>query len=117
MGKGRPYYLEYACCSNGKKPANDFLDDLDDKIKMKFFAVLQQLVETGKLWNKEKFKKLSGGSGLWELRVGDYRLLCFKLGRAWVLTNGFKKSTNKTRPQLIEFGERVMGEHRKSCEK
>jgi phage-related protein len=111
MFKGRSCNLDFACCRDGSQPAKEFVDGLEVKDRTKFEALLRQLSDTGTLWNKQKFKKLQGDSGIWELRAGDYRLFCFKSGRTWFLTNGFRKDTNRTPPQQVKLAIRVMNEH------
>lgn len=40
--------------------------------------------------------------GIWQIRTNDHRILGFQQGRTLLLvTNGFRKTTNKTPPQEI----------------
>ena len=58
----------------------------------------------------EYFKKLTGTSGLWEVRIQSgsdiFRLLGFMDdGKLVVLTNGFAKKSQKTPPNEIQIAE------------
>lgn len=109
MYKGRACNIEYACRSNGSYPAEEFINSLTPDEKLKFAQILQQLLDTGKVWNVERFKKLEGP--IWEMKAYHNRLLCFKSGNCWVLTNGFRKDTQKTKRSYIELAVAIMTEH------
>ena len=76
-----------------------------------FFNNLRQvfLDWNGAEWESEKFKKLE--EPFWELKSDENRLLCFKHKNCWILTNGFKKTTQKVKRRYINFAQRVMTEH------
>jgi len=68
------------------------------------------LFEYSKRVPKEYFKKLSGTSGIWEVRFQSgsniFRLLGFiDNGRFVVLTNGFQKKSQKTPKNEIQIAE------------
>lgn len=109
MFSGRNCNVDYACCLNDKKPAKEFVETLTEAEKLKLSHILQQLLDTGKVWNKEKFKKLE--EPFWELKSDKNRLLCFKHKNCWILTNGFKKTTQKLKRSYISFAQRIMTEH------
>ena len=94
---------------SGKTPVADFLDSLNAKQAKKATWVLH-LIENSKRVPKEYFKKLSGTSGIWEVRVQSgsniFRLLGFiDNGRFVVLTNGFQKKSQKTPKNEIQISE------------
>ena len=94
---------------SGKTPVADFLDSLNAKQAKKVTWVLH-LIENSKRVPKEYFKKLSGTSGIWEVRVQSgsniFRLLGFiDKGRFVVLTNGFQKKSQKTPKNEIQIAE------------
>jgi len=94
---------------SGKSPVADFLDSLNAKQAKKVTWVLH-LIENSKRVPKEYFKKLSGTSGIWEIRVQSgsniFRLLGFiDNGRFVVLTNGFQKKSQKTPKNEIQIAE------------
>lgn len=108
---GRKCNIDYAVRTNGSKPAKEFVESLNDRERLRFAAILQQLTETGIIANAEKLKKLRGRSDIWEFKSGKYRLFCFKSGRTWVLTNGFRKETNRTPTKYTDLAIRIMKEH------
>lgn len=94
---------------SGKSPITEFLDTLSPKQAKKVTWVLN-LVENQTHVPIEYFKKLSGTSGLWEVRIQSgsdiFRLLGFMdEGRLVVLTNGFTKKTQKTPVNEIQIAE------------
>ena len=61
---------------SGRRPAEEFLYGLPDA-GARIAAVLDHLAEHGTLRSPEKFKKLAGTDGIWELRHREARILCF----------------------------------------
>lgn len=87
--------------SNGRCPAEVFLEALDFKFKKKFKGAFQGLVGMGaETENFQRFKALSGkGKPLWEFKEFDHRLYCYrhpveKKVRI-VLFNGWVKDKNE----------------------
>lgn len=98
--------------------ADEFLEDLPERVKVKFSALFREIrySEKGFIPNTQKMKKLKGGSGIWELKVkvhgiGNFRVLCFQNGPTWVLTHGFHKKEEETRKSEIEKAERIRDEY------
>jgi phage-related protein len=96
---------------SGRKPVEEFLDDLNGKQAQKVAWVLK-LVEELDVVPVQYFKKLVSTDGIWEVRIqfgGDtFRLLGFfdeEEESLVVLTNGFAKKTQKTPPQEIKLAE------------
>lgn len=90
-------------------PVSEFLDSLNSKQAKKVTWVLN-LVGNQSPVPIEYFKKLSGTSGLWEIRIQSgsdrFRLLGFMdNGRLVVLTNGFTKKSQKTPANEIQIAE------------
>jgi len=86
---------------NGSKPVEKFILSLDDKFAMKITWVLNIVREAGHISNipTEYLKKLT--ADIWEIRAkvgrNAFRLLCFFDGQNLIIvTNGFKKKTQKT---------------------
>ena len=95
---------------NGASPIEEFLDELPAKDAKKITWVLQ-LVEELDVIPKTYFKKLINTDDIWEVRsqMGNnaYRLLCFiHRNHVIVLTNGFRKKTQKTPQDEIRLAER-----------
>ena len=59
-----------------------------------------------KIWNKQKFKHLTGTTQLFEFKADDGRVLCFFYsGKRIILTHGFHKKSDKTPKGEIERAE------------
>jgi len=94
---------------SSKCPVSEFLDSLSSKQAKKVTWVLN-LVENQSRVPIEYLKKLSGTSGLWEIRIQSgsdiFRLLGFiDDGKLVVLTNGFTKKSQKTPANEIQIAE------------
>lgn len=91
--------------ADGSEPVKDFLLDLDEKMRAKVIRTIQ-LLEANGFKLREPFSKHLD-DGIFELRIQIATditrvLYFFFIGDKAVLTNGFKKKTNKTPPQEIE---------------
>lgn len=100
--------------ASGKCPIEEFLDELPSKDAQKVVWVLQ-LIEELDVLPGTYFKKLVSTEGIWEIRArlgsNAYRLLCFVHGNnVVVLTNGFRKKTQKTPRTEIRLAESRMAD-------
>jgi len=94
---------------SGVSPVETFLDSISSKQAQKVAWVLRLIEEIDSV-PAQYFKKMPGTKDLWEVRVqvGNdiVRLLGFFFGsRAFVLTNGFAKKTNKVPSKEIALAE------------
>ena len=105
--------VAYACRANGKNPARDYIDSLEQEDQAKLAKLFIKIAQVMRISNPEKFRKLGGTSGkIYEFKVHPgKRILCFQQGRTWYLTHGFNKQTGKTPPREIQRAETIMGEH------
>lgn len=92
--------------SNKKVPVRDFVDSLDIVAQRKFFYKVELLEEFGKSLPEPHTKHLE--DGIYELRfkssAGAIRVLYFFfIGSKIILTNAFKKKTQKTPKKEIEL--------------
>lgn len=110
MYQGRFWNIDYATCLNGRKPAKEFIEGVDEKIQLGFSALLRHVCDVDVYKNENKFKKLKGDSEIWQFRYHEFRLLAYQLGNTYVLTNGFIKDQNKTDTNQIEFAVRIKKE-------
>jgi phage-related protein len=95
--------------SNNKVPIEEFLESLPDKQVKKILWVLRLVKQLDKV-PIEYFKKLESTDDIWEVRVSsgnnDYRLLGFwNKSKFIILTNGFKKKSQKTPRKEIHLAE------------
>lgn len=99
----------YRTASN-KIPVEEFFDSLSDKQVEKVLWVLRLIKQLGRV-PVEYFKKLENSENIWEVRASsgnnEFRLLEFRYKSNFiVLTNGFKKKTQKTPMSEIKLAEK-----------
>lgn len=92
------FTVEFFEDSNGSKPVEDFLSDLDIKMRAKLLGILQILQEKGPLLREPYSKHLN--DGIFEVRgksgSDTTRILYFfYCGGKIILTNGFIKKSQK----------------------
>jgi len=101
--------IKFYRTQSGKSPVEEFLDTLKPKHAKKVTWTLR-LIEDMEQVPVQYFKKLKNTDDIWEVRarIGShsFRLLGFITGNEFVvLTNGFKKKSQKTPKQEIELAE------------
>ena len=102
--------IKFYRTQSGKSPVEEFLDSLKSKHAKKITWTLR-LIEDMDQVPVQYFKKLKNTYDIWEVRarIGSHslRLLGFITSDEFiVLTNGFKKKSQKTPKQEIELAER-----------
>lgn len=108
--KGPCAIVAYARRENGNKPAQSYIENLEQSDQAKLARSFKRIANTGNIWNKERFRKLRGK--IWEFKIHPkVRVLCFQSGKTWLLTHGFNKETGDTPSRQIERAEEIMEEH------
>ncbi len=108
--KGPCAIVAYARRTNGKRPAFDYIENLEMDDWAKLANSFKRMTQVGRIWNTERFKKLRGK--IYEFKVHPkVRVLCFQIGITWLLTQGFDKQTGDTPPRQITRAEQIMKEH------
>ena len=108
--KGPCAIVAYARRENGSKPAESYIESLEQSDQAKLARSFKQIADTGNIWNTERFRKLRGK--IWEFKIHPkVRVLCFQLGKTWLLTHGFDKETGDTPPRQIRRAGEIMEEH------
>jgi phage-related protein len=93
--------VSYFETTRGDRPVQKYLESLPPKERIMVKALIDHLSEKVVL-NEPHSKKLSGYSGLYELRPGSHRIFyCYYEGKV-VLLHAFRKSSNKTPKREIE---------------
>ena len=100
-----PFVVEFYETRDGQRPAEDFLDELDIKMRSKLVMTLKVLQEQGNRLREPYSKHLD--DGIFEIRgkVGtdiSRVMYFFYYGGRIILTNGFIKKTQKTPKSEIE---------------
>lgn len=87
--------------NSGKKEAEEYLDNLQEKDFSKFYTVFEYMIQFGKVTNEEKFKPLENCDKIFEFKIHGHRILCFILEglnpKSFILTHGFKKQKTPKR--------------------
>ncbi len=95
------FTIEYVELPNGRLPAREFVDSLDDKAAARIDAFIERLRIYGNRMQGKFVKKLM--DDIFELRVKQFdrifRVLFFyQPGMRIVITSGFQKKTEQTPP-------------------
>jgi len=111
--KGPCAIVAYARRLNGKRPALEYIEKLTVLDWAKLAKSFVKMAQVGRIHNTERFRKLGGKSGkIYEFKIHPkVRVLCFQLGKTWLLTHGFNKETGDTPSRQIERAEVIMDEH------
>ncbi len=104
------FTIEYVELPNGRMPAREFVDSLDDKAAARIDAFIERLRVYGNRMQGKFVKKLTDDS--FELRVKQFdrifRILFFyRPGMLIVITSGFQKKTQETPAGEITKAERL----------
>ena len=102
------FTVEYVELPNGRIPAREFVDSLDNKAAARIDAFIERLRAYGNRMEGKFVKKLMGD--IFELRVKQFdrifRILFFyQAGRVIVIASGFQKKTEQTPPSEIRRAE------------
>lgn len=100
-----PFRVEFYETRTGERPAEQFLDSLDIKMRNKMVMTLKVLQEKGNLLREPYSKALY--DGIYEVRAVSGSnitrvLYFFYYGGRIILTNGFVKKTQKTPRREID---------------
>jgi len=98
------FTIAYVELPNGRMPAREFVDSLDDKAAARIDAFIERLRVYGNRMQGKFVKKLT--DDIFELRVKQFdrifRVLFFyQPGMLIVITSGFQKKTQETPPGEI----------------
>ena len=104
------FTIEYVELPNGRVPAREFVDSLDDKGAARIDAFVERLRTYGNRMQGKFVKKLT--DNIFELRVKQFdrifRVLFFyQPGMLIVITSGFQKKTQETPPGEITRAEQL----------
>jgi phage-related protein len=104
------FRIEYVELPNGRMPAREFVDSLDDKAAARVDAFIERLRIYGNRMQGKFVKKLT--NDIFELRVKQFdrifRVLFFyQPGMLIVITSGFQKKTEQTPPAELARAEQL----------
>ena len=100
------FNIEYYELPDGTKPAKNFINNLDGKMRVKALGSIDILAKLGNTLREPYSKAI--GNGLFELRIkfsSDITRIFyfFYVDNKIVVTNGFIKKTQKTPPNEIKL--------------
>lgn len=103
------FTIEFFEDSNGSKPVEEFLSDLDIKMRAKLLGILQILQEKGPLLREPYSKHLN--DGIFEVRGKSGSditriLYFFYCGGKIILTNGFIKKSQRTPREELKLAKK-----------
>lgn len=101
--------IEYAVCANGSMPAKGFIEGLVESDQRKMATLFVRMANHGDVPNHKQFKSVR--AKIFEFKKHQIRVFCFRKGDCWLLTNGYKKKTNKLDQREVNRAERIMREH------
>ena len=104
------FSIEYVELPNGRIPAREFVDSLDEKTAARIDAFLDRLRAYGNRMQGKFVKKLT--SDMFEFRIKQFdrifRILFFyQPGKAIVIASGFQKKTDQTPRSEIARAEQL----------
>lgn len=104
------FAIQYVQLPNGRIPAREFVDSLDDKAAARIDAFIQRLGVYGNLMQGKFVKKLT--NEIFELRVKQFDrifrvLYLYQPGKLIIITSGFQKKTQQTPPSEIARAEQL----------
>lgn len=104
------FTIDYVELPNGRVPAREFVESLDDKAAARIDAFIDRLRVYGNRMQGKFVKKLT--DDIFELRVKQFdrifRVLFFyQPGMLIVITSGFQKKTQQTPPAEIARAEQL----------
>lgn len=104
--EGRALTIQALELADGSCPAGDFLDALDEGDRQKMDVLFERLGDTGRITNKEKFKKLEGSDKIFAFKSFQIRIPCFfTADKRVMLCFGLKKKKDKYSNPEIERAE------------
>ena len=91
---GEKFTLEWYYDKNGKSVAYDYFMESAEDLQDKFLVLIKKMGEFGKIYDKTKFR--NEGDGIFAFKPQPDRYLSFFTdGRKIIVTNGFRKKTEK----------------------
>jgi hypothetical protein len=98
--------IVWAESTDGRCPAKQFFDELDEREQAKLENLFEMMAEQGTVRNHEKFKLLE--DGLFEFKAHQLRMPCFFDSRnRVVVTHGFRKKRDDAPKAEIERARQI----------
>lgn len=104
--RGKYFVAEFYKDASGNVPALDYYQTLSKKERAEFFALLERLAENpyGEFLPETKYRIEDKENSIYALKFGINRYFNFTtIDRRIIITNGFKKKTQKLGKREKEF--------------
>lgn len=110
VARGNWGRVEYAVRKDGSVPARDYVHSLKDIEAAKVLALFQWMADTGRIYNREKFKQVDGE--LFEFKAHQVRISCWRKDNCWYLLDGFIKKQDNWKPGELSHALNLLAEHK-----
>jgi phage-related protein len=112
--EGAELTIEWYFNSQGKSPALEYFNELTEDQQDKALDLMQILADTGKIINKEKFN--FEGDKIFVIKPSPDRFFCFFFkGAKLIVTNAYKKQSQKMPPREKERALKLKEDYTKRC--
>lgn len=114
---GTVYTIEWAKDAQGRLPAREFFEGLDEQDQAKVLALFGRLANQGRISNGENFKHLGSrakgeAKSLWEFKKFQIRFIgAYRPGRRFVVAHGLLKKKDDLQTSDIDKALRILREH------
>jgi len=108
--RGRWGAVVFAVLKDGSSPGKDFFSGLDVRDQTKLLALFRLFADSGKIMNREKFKKID--SDLFEFKSFQIRMFCLIESGRVVITHGAIKKRDDLSKSDIQRAERIKIEYK-----
>ena len=92
--KGDKFTIEWYFDKNGKSVAYEYFNEATEDLQDKLLILVKKMGDTGKIFDKTKFRNEEDGIYAFKPQPDRY-LSFFTVGRKIIITNGFRKKTDK----------------------
>jgi phage-related protein len=107
---GEKFSLEWYYDKNGNSTAYDYFCNTTDDLQDKFLILVKKMGDFGKIYDIKKFR--NEGDGIYAFKPKPDRYLSFFTDeKKIIVTNGFKKKTNKMPKNEKELAIRYMKDY------
>ncbi|MCX5925376.1 MAG: type II toxin-antitoxin system RelE/ParE family toxin [Candidatus Dependentiae bacterium] len=113
--KGKEFTIEWYFNIKGESPALEYFKELTEGQKNKTFELIRAMGDAGKIINTEKFN--FEGDKLFAFKPSPDRFFCFFYkGSKLIITNAYKKKSQKMPPREKERALKLRDDYSKRCD-
>ena len=92
--RGSVFSIKWYYDTNGKSSAYSYFEDASEDLQNKFLVLVKKMGDFGKIYDTTRFR--NEGDGIYAFKPQPDRYLSFFTdGREIIVTNGFRKKTDK----------------------